>query len=222
MSDKRPLILWSGGLDSTYLVWSNLVKRDVDVMYVSLANNNSKVDRELSARTALKKLFEGYQHKIINDFHIEVPPINGNLKGFILTQPYLWVQAYITTFDPDIHSHAELGYIKSDCFWHIAGKIPEVINSTCKTFRDDIETIDVRYPLEWKSKADILDKYQNHFGKKILEHVTWCEYEGEGTAATSDCSCGPCTTMRETKHLQGLKDSKVCLYDMVRKDGAIE
>lgn len=54
---RRALVAWSGGLDSTYLVWRCLrAGIDVTAAYFEIVNNESKVKRERAALDRLEPM----------------------------------------------------------------------------------------------------------------------------------------------------------------------
>ncbi len=54
---RRALVAWSGGLDSTYLVWRCLrAGIDVTAAYFEIANNENKVKRERAALDRLEPM----------------------------------------------------------------------------------------------------------------------------------------------------------------------
>lgn len=59
MAKKRRLIFWSGGLDSSYLVYKSLWEGyEVHAVYVEIGNNAMKVERE---RAAIKKMLVHFE-----------------------------------------------------------------------------------------------------------------------------------------------------------------
>lgn len=202
--DKRPLILWSGGLDSTLCVWNKLKEGiSVDVVYIELENNETKVNRERAARSELKKIFHDYfccahygYAQIVEDITIKIPAILHNTESQFI-QPHMWANWLLYCYNSDIHSHIETGYIKEDDFWHIRHNFDKYIEYGNKAFFVD-RKLELRYPLEWISKKDVVDKYLNtiQLGKDLFQHTTWCEsiLEEDGKFSRS-CSCVPCQKM---------------------------
>jgi len=190
--DKLPLILWSGGLDSTSLVWDHLSHgRSVDVAYITLSNNDGKAAREIKARTSMKRVFKEYPNaRIRNDIEFKIPTIH--TTGISSIQSYLWLWALNLIVNPDAHTHIELGYIRGDDFWHIGSKVIQLHSDIRDTFASDSDAVSLKFPLEWTTKTSIYDKYQTEFGRKLLKHVTWCESHKK----SKECECNPCTNMR--------------------------
>jgi 7-cyano-7-deazaguanine synthase in queuosine biosynthesis len=205
MTDKVPLILWSGGLDSTYLVWDNISKgRSVDVVYVELANNASKVKRELAARVKIKAKLDEYESKIRKDYIFKVMPLieGDNLsKEICYPQPYMWSYALQSVFDSSRHSHVETGYIKIDDFVSIKDSCEKFIALGSEIFFEREHPIELKFPLISFDKSQLLDSYEgSDYGKSILQEVTWCEGGGRVDGKwTNKCDCRPCKTMREIR-----------------------
>jgi 7-cyano-7-deazaguanine synthase in queuosine biosynthesis len=188
---KVPLIVWSGGLDSTYLVW-DAVSRDktIETMYVDLNNNKTKKKREIKARKAIKKkLLKDYNGNIRKDHIVKVPTLHPN-KNIHLIQPLVWFLGVNLTFDPEKHTHVEFGYIRGDDFWHVRHHMDKCYQEMDNIIHNQTG-IKIKYPLEWRDKTNILQTYQEHeFGKDILPFVTSCESGEE--EIPEDCCCTPC------------------------------
>ena len=56
---KKNLVLWSGGLDSTHLVYDNLSNGNkVSALYIELTNNDTKVKLEKAALKKMTKILQ--------------------------------------------------------------------------------------------------------------------------------------------------------------------
>lgn len=197
-ADKLPLILWSGGLDSTHLVWNQISNgRSVDVAYVLLRNNEAKVARETKARNKIKKYLGAYDASIRNDYTVDIPTIHPS-DDVHMVQALAWVYAAQLLYNPDKHTHIEMGYIRGDDFWHIRHDVDMANEYLSKAFHMK-GIVKYVYPLEWKDKASVLKAYDNKFGKKLLKKITYCEGYDDA-AETKKCKCKPCKTMRAAKH----------------------
>lgn len=149
--DKIPLVLWSGGLDSTYIVWDHLSKDEpIDTLYVKL-NNKEKSERETKSRLLIKNLLNQYSISIRNSYEIEMPVL-GVSHNVTFTQPLLWLMSITLILDPDIHSHVELGYIRGDDYWHVKDYVEKscyYLDLTCHIKHG----LSIKYPLEWMTKV---------------------------------------------------------------------
>lgn len=68
MNEKKPLLVFSGGMDSSYMLWKELEKGDVYTCYVDCAQSRDKVPLELAARKKIIAFFEELTgNKVISD-----------------------------------------------------------------------------------------------------------------------------------------------------------
>lgn len=197
--NKVPLVLWSGGLDSTYLVWSNISNQNViDTLYVEITNNEEMTDYEHTAIKNLKKSFKKEQYLgFIRNELTYVIPSKPDCK-LILPQAAIWTDAILWMFDPEKHSHVEIGYIKDDDFWHYKEAIQELQKNLFSTFRE--QEIEVQFPLEWMSKSEIIDIYKSReIGPELLKKIHYCE--------TSKKPCGKCPSCK--RHLTAIYEQEL-------------
>lgn len=111
---KRPLILFSGGLDSSYLLGQELLRTDVDIMYVIGPQSKIKAQAELRAASAIIDwYFRNRPHVVINRYvhtqHDRLVP-TGAVHGEI----FAWFCAAMLVADADIHDSVELAYVADD------------------------------------------------------------------------------------------------------------
>lgn len=205
--EKLPLVLWSGGLDSTYIVWSHLSNnQSVDVVYVDVNNNRKpKGEREKRARDNMKQIFaEEFKEKgrIRKDYNFYIPEFNrDHFKENKLVQSFMWSYALQAVYNSSLHSRVETGYVKGDDFWHIKSGFVDSVKLVSETFFQRESPIVLEFPLEWKPKKEMYETYLgDSVGQKLLNEITWCEginrVDGKWT---QNCSCVPCTKMRSVK-----------------------
>lgn len=125
---KRPLVLWSGGVDSTFLVLDHLNSgRVVDTLSVDAFVSPEKVSREALARLQMYGAFRHSQDmgKAVKQAAAKsfvggvVDTINlsqacGQGRQTTFRQIIPWVSAIVLHFDPERHSHVELAYVLGD------------------------------------------------------------------------------------------------------------
>lgn len=116
--DRIPLVLWSGGLDSTFLLFIELCRGDVDVLEITLNNTYpNHPEAEKVARDAIAERLKELNHL-------------GLLKGVIRTriatsmtypdfsfnpgQQSAWVFSAFYSHDPRRHSYLLSGLLLSD------------------------------------------------------------------------------------------------------------
>lgn len=206
MAQTVPMILWSGGLDSTHVVWNHLANNEsVDVLYVNVANNEVKSNREFAAQEKIIDVLGAYPSQIRNRYKLDIGSIFPS-KNFKSAQAFLWIMAVQLYFDPNLHSHVEAGYIKGDDYWHFKHHAETAHQSLSHAFHEN-PGFGITYPLEWRDKASIYADYLDQpLGKRLLEHVTWCE--APTIEIPKECSCNPCVTMKLAKYKYGLEKKR--------------
>lgn len=193
---KNVMILFSGGLDSTYLMWKNLKKGNViQPIYLEITNNENKVLVEKQQITLivdeLKKEFD----KDINvDFPIifEVIGINCNVS---FSQPLIWSLSMAFAIKKNT-DEIQIGYVVGDDALGSLTNIKKLFNSTKPfTYRH----IPLKFPLIKKTKHMLMDELPEQYHKLI----TSCEnpklekfgikYKGSSYRFFEPCcDCVPC------------------------------
>src|SRR5258706_4867360 len=113
---KRVAILFSSGLDSTYLIWKNLENgNEVLPIYIEIKNNENKTKIEKQNVTMLCEMFrEKYGDKKIQHtcFISEVLITNNNLD-LLFTQLPIWIFSlvYLPMHRID---EIQIGYVMND------------------------------------------------------------------------------------------------------------
>lgn len=116
---KGPLILFSGGLDSTYLVYETLKTSNVHLVYVVGNVYTEKMKLELAAREKIKQWFTDNPHsefKIISDtvLHFEIGDFRQMFNGMKITQPAMWLFPALYYYKAGLHTSVQIGYVKDD------------------------------------------------------------------------------------------------------------
>ena len=185
---KRILIVWSGGYDSTCLLIDSLeLGYDVYTVYFSIQNNKQKSIKEIKRRKYIKSVLRcryGYE---FTDRVIRVPYIQ--INSVCLSQPSLWIYGIISFLWKN-HSldEVQLGYIKSDDFWHVRYYIDDLYHILYKSMDIKVDLPPLTYPLEWVNKEDIIKRLRLSY--EDISNLTWlCEGESK-----SYMMCGKCST----------------------------
>jgi len=185
---KRPLILWSGGFDSTILLINELHKTDVDVLYVNLENNTRQQKREQRAIKKLKVIINdaNLQGKIINEHSFGYQTIKVSKKSY--TQPCLWLMASSFIANSDIHSSVKIAYVRYDDAWHYKGEMLNVYNSLNSLICQE-KMVDLEFPFEWHTKSDLYEIVRDFtYIDQIMKTISYCESNYEDRC--NDCdSC---------------------------------
>lgn len=167
--NKVPLVLFSGGVDSTYLLNTLLDISDVDVLYVKGPQGIDKVNCELEAREKIFKYFEKYkQFKIRNKFEIDLSavPCASDFKN---AQPLLWLFGAMTVCNGNIHCNVNIAYLMSDDICCKLDTIVKAWNNLCNVTKH--EFINIKFPCQYLRKHNVLESIPAKLFK-----LTWsCE-----------------------------------------------
>lgn len=199
--EKRPLVLFSGGMDSTYLVQWFLQFGDVDTMYVQANVHPLKVEKETQARKKLFALFEKhYKYKVIQDHQVNLDNVYNRDAGFAV-QPISWLTAAVSLFDVDKHSGLAVGYLLGDQAPAYRENLDGFWGHAWRLLRGRSGNI----PPLWFSlldshstKRDVL----NRIDKRLVTSTWVCEeptHQGEH-AHKRIIACGRCKPCRLLKH----------------------
>ena len=198
MSNKIPLVSWSGGVDSTANV-INLFANNTpfETVYVKLPNNEEQQRRELKARKKiLKKLT-----KIFGNYHFKdhivtfVGMLPGNANG-MLVQPYIWATSISYLIDMTNYSEIVFGYIRHDDFWHVRQDFETLLKASQRLLLKKGNVPELSYPLEWYTKELVISNFYRYNDKvaPILDMTSFCEGAG-----TKPCGiCHKCKEMEDT------------------------
>lgn len=183
---KKVLLTWSGGLDSTFMIFDYLRRGyHVDVVYARFKNSYGKTAREEKAIDAMfTQYFSNFNVKRVNTIEVSLGSFTQSL---CLTQVPSWLLALISSVDQS-HDEVALGY---------------VMNDDAVSFLDDIRTVWnsyqglMHYPLP-PLVFPLIKKQKNYIYRELPEvlraNVMWCE---SGDEADKCGMCRPCRRMIE-------------------------
>lgn len=187
----NPLVLFSGGLDSTYLVSHLLQYGPVDILYVNGGQCKNKIAAEIKARDKLiAKLNQFYPHKIQAEYEILEPLYRHSPQSKAYTQPNAWIQGAYRILDKNRHSSLQIAYVSDDGagFGAVTNDIKDLWAATLKVGYSG-EHVPLEFPLLHTSKLEILEKLD----KRLLQDIWVCELP----INEKHCGdCKPCTLMR--------------------------
>lgn len=235
-NNKKPLVLFSGGLDSTFLLYNYLLKGDVHVCYVINAQHWDKPQVELEARRKLIPILEFETgNKVLSDTVIGIGTgveidrkhvsnqstfvRNGDeVPDVAFGQAFRWLYALNMVTDGNIHSEVAIGYIMGD---QIMGQIHNVRlawdSTQCFTKMNPIRLVT---PLQNFSKDAIYREIPKH----LMKYIWVCDTPIDGNDGIVACgSCVSCATEMKTKwfweHINSkkLSDAIKSSVDAVKK-----
>lgn len=204
---KVPLLLFSGGLDSSYMLQTYLEQGNVETVYVKGLIGEEKIAKELAARRKIiKVLQEKTGHYVLRDHVVDIGNIfNGSMPDQGFAQPPMWIVGALQVSDHTKHSHLAIGYVSGD---QVACMIPYIVATW-----DNLQyfakggRIPVEFPLQLKRKTDILCQ----IWPQVVQHVWVCElpvwwrngkrlyyYDGAGGQIKACGKCAACVTSAGT------------------------
>lgn len=188
------LVLWSGGLDSTLMLY-DLALRSEATPVRSLGVNYEHVGGNKRFAAARKALLAAFERKGLQIVHSEIELSFSNEDTYMqlgdggIIQPVIWL-----SFAQLVLMKAEdlyLGYVRGDDLWRHHSEVTTIFNAaqsmTGKTGK-------LQFPLEYERKHQIIERLQK---LELLSLCAWCE-------STSDSldPCGNCASCEA--HEQGL------------------
>ena len=212
MKKKTVLIPWSGGLDSTYMIYDYLCKGyKVKAFYVDYAAGSLRTLNELKAIESLRYKFDKignynfvYYEKSILDLKYQ-----GNL---ILAQVPIWIFSILNRIDEDVDEVA-IGYVMNDDAISFLPEIKNIYNANLKICYNKPKLV---FPLIKTKKEDIWFKLP----QEMKDIVVSCE---EPTSDFKDCKqCPSCKRKYQTYFRDEIKldmsDTKVISEDITVRE----
>ena len=185
MKEKTKFVLWSGGVDSTYLIWRLLKEgHKVKAGYINLVGNGEQTKRELEAISKIRPFFEKWNFEYIGepiDFSVKC----GNNDWCLSYPPLFLMLPYIIPQDVD---EVAIGYVMNDDAISFLDEIKAIYNSMQGLCRSELPKL--IFPITQIKKHDIW------YGipEEIRCYVTWCEnHHGE----PNKDNCPSCKRMED-------------------------
>ena len=168
---KHVMVLFSGGLDSTYLIWKNLKKGNiVKPVYIEIKNNKNKSIVEIQQAKLLveefKKEFSDQieEFKIVSEFRV-----NSFRSIVTFSQPLIWVLSVLFGIEKH-YDEINIGYVIGDCAISFLREIRNLYKSTLP-FTDEKKLPKLKFPIMKESKYSMLYELPENYVKLI----TSCE-----------------------------------------------
>lgn len=164
-------VLWSGGLDSTYLI-EYLLKEGhkVTAAYIEILNNTNKTARELAAIEKMHPYFTSTfgDSKFSYRGNVMSMDIKYYTSNVVLPQIFAWTSVWYVV--PAECDYIAIGYVMGDCAISFLDEIKASFNGNAGLLHKHIP---VTFPLTKHDKLDIWSRVH----LTLREHVTWCEDE---------------------------------------------
>lgn len=195
-----PLVLLSGGLDSTYLAYEFLKAGDIDILYIDSRQTSNKVNAEKKAlQTIVHTLNANSEHKIRNCFLASAVDL-----GFVrmqFQQAGYWIFSALQAFDDRLHNKVCMSYVSGDSILASLSGIKSAWWDLASSIK--MQPIPLEFPLQFVTKAQILTRMPQQ-----LIDLTWsCENPISDAAFIGYEACGycdPCVTKKVELYRQSL------------------
>lgn len=170
MSGKRPLMLWSGGLDSTWMLWQALQKGDVDYVTVDGGQCRHKRRAEAHARSRALKWMRARTQFSVRELACHVKLHLAEMPALTWSQTVPWLVGALSVVDPKKHSSLEIGYVMGDevsCVHDTLKRTWEGLQQVSKHG----DPVPLNFPLTWVTKRRILEAIP----KGLYDCIWYCE-----------------------------------------------
>lgn len=201
MDNKVPLLLWSGGLDSTFLLLCLLQDSDVDVVSLDGGQARMKCVAESAAREKiLAYLRKDFKHRV--RVIESVAKVNiANCKNLTWSQPVPWLVGALGAIDASRHSSIQMAYIGGD---QAVTQVAQLEQTWAGLQALSLkQAVPIKLPFIHWSKCDILKAIPFD-----LYELTWtCE-----NPSTEDEQCGhcrPCIDHKTELYRLALQERKI-------------
>lgn len=168
--NKKVLILFSGGINSTYLLHKNIIEQnDITLAYVSLDNNHVKTPIEKQQSAFILNEYNKDRKNPIRLVETISVTIIANLNGQIhLTQPLIWIFGMIYSGKLCDVDEIQVGYVMNDD----AISYLDDIQNLYKSFEPFVEKLPkLVFPLKKEKKS----QFYNELPDRIKNLVFSCE-----------------------------------------------
>jgi hypothetical protein len=112
--EKRPLILWSGGLDSTFLMYQQLLNGPVDYIVMDGGQSRSKIRMEEEARTKALNWFAAQGLPYPHQLNTADPMTLAKMPGISWSQTIPWLIGALYAADHRKHHSVMIAYVIGD------------------------------------------------------------------------------------------------------------
>lgn len=191
LTGETVYVLWSGGLDSTYLIYkllSESEKTRVIAGYSEILNNEHKTKAERRATSKLAKLFtREFGDRFQFREHTAKMQITWENPNISLVQIPMWIFSAAMTCPADADKVA-VGYVMNDCAISYLKEIQDAFAGFSPLFDEPLPPI--VFPLMKESKERFVDKLPLSY----KENVWWCENPVIKGRSIRQCgyNCAPC------------------------------
>lgn len=194
--NKNIIVLFSGGLDSTFLLWKNVKEQNnVYPVYIEITGNVGKTSREKEATSRIigKLREDDYSHHL-ND--IKFPYKFDNSENFIgdclyFKQLPIWILGILMSLELHI-DEVHIGYVMNDDATAYIKEIKKLFKAY-KPFISN-QKVKLKFPLRKHNKEQIW----NSLPERYKQETVFCEnpLKSEDGSYTDCSGCDSCRTYK--------------------------
>lgn len=195
-SNKIPLVLLSGGLDSTFAFYREMVKGNCDVLYVDTNVMQKKRKAERLARENIVNIVEKLTgNRVLERHFVDVTDTyKYGIEAKAFEQPIMWLTGAMVKVKPSRHSKVVISYVVGDQILselHNLHKAWEALGVVTKA--EQVPPLE--FPLRFHTKLMLLEEMP----KELIGKTWTCEIPGttneDGHMVYDECGeCIPCLT----------------------------
>lgn len=202
--NTHPLIVFSGGMDSSLMLWHALKQGDVHTCYFKGSQHPEKAELELIARQKVIEYFTKLTgNKVISDTIVDFQEIEIETKSLYSTdsqtnyvpnrtwgQAHLWLFGLLYVSDGNKHSKVCIGnLIDDDITMHFENmmKTWEHVQKFTKFI-----SIPLEFPLQHWNKEQVI----SNLPRDIISSLWVCEMPVVGDETHIRKACGDCMACR--------------------------
>jgi len=219
---KKVGVLFSGGLDSTYLVWKNLKDGNTVIpIYVELRNNKSK---SILEKNRIKLLHEEFCQEFNKQDSCRIGNIIQGMSveselytNILLKQVPMWITALIFNQNHGV-DELQIGYVGGDDAISFLSDIKKIYKGFNKLNTEPLKKI--TFPLKKESKYDIMAELPHQYKELIVscEEPRIVDENAERVEYTPCGNCPPCNKILASGNFGAGLSSK---YREVKLDQAL-
>ena len=195
MSDtKIPLLLFSGGADSTLRLQELLGESNVAVVYGSAGQHPLKREMELHARQAIIKELERHSRfRVEQQLEMDVSSLRIN-GDFQFQQILPWLVTGLTAFDTRRHSRIEMAFLMNDDIMVNRHALEESWKHLVSLLFHEKAEVPLHLPLKYCRKSTVYSR----LSAKLQSLIWVCEMPVKGRAKKHK-PCRKCMACKNQK-----------------------
>lgn len=204
VSSRIPLVLFTGGMDSTLMLQMALHKGNCDTLYVETGQYPNAREREVKAQVHILEALKGAPYHVLRQ-HTVIAPVIHCSKNDHMAHATRLLMAALTVVDPHRHCSVMLGGTRMDTI--VINRDKLIFAWRGLTNITKWKPVPLETPLAHSSKHDVLTSLPS----TLLSKVWVCEHPD-----TKRCDvCAPCVELANTlanyQRITGVGFSKTIL-----------